>query len=84
MARKHQCEGIICGHIHVCADRMIGKVRYLNSGDWVESNTGIVENLDGEMKLFSYEEFAENLAPEISTQAVEKPEDSQVNLQIAV
>lgn len=68
MARKHQCEGIICGHIHVCADRMIGKVRYLNSGDWVESNTGIVENLDGEMKLFSYEEFAENLTlPEIDS-----------------
>tara|TARA_B100001769_G_C21565853_1_gene321196 strand:- start:111 stop:311 length:201 start_codon:yes stop_codon:yes gene_type:complete len=47
---------------------MIGKVRYLNSGDWVESNTGIVENLDGEMKLFSYEEFAENLTlPEIDS-----------------
>ena len=40
---------------------MIGKVRYLNSGDWVESNTGIVENLDGEMELFSYEEFVEQL-----------------------
>ena len=35
MARKHKCEGMICGHIHVAADRIIEGIHYLNSGDWV-------------------------------------------------
>jgi UDP-2,3-diacylglucosamine pyrophosphatase LpxH len=53
-AKRHNADGIICGHIHFAADRMIGNVRYLNSGDWVESCTAIVETLDGEMKLLHW------------------------------
>lgn len=56
-ARSRGCDGIICGHIHTPADNHIGEIHYLNSGDWVESLTGIIEHLDGEMELFSYEDF---------------------------
>ena len=36
-----------CGHIHTPADKMIGDIHYLNSGDWVESLTAVVEYWDG-------------------------------------
>ncbi|MEM9026021.1 MAG: UDP-2,3-diacylglucosamine diphosphatase, partial [Verrucomicrobiota bacterium] len=37
LAAKHNCRGIICGHIHTPANKQVGDVHYLNSGDWVES-----------------------------------------------
>ena len=57
LARKKNCDGIICGHIHTPEDRMAGGVRYLNSGDWVESLTAIIEHHDGRMELVRYKDF---------------------------
>ena len=57
VARKKQCTGVICGHIHTAADKMLGEVHYLNSGDWVESLTAIVEHFDGRMELIAYRDF---------------------------
>ncbi len=54
---KH-CRGIICGHIHTPADKDLdGEVHYLNSGDWVESLTAIVEIEPGEFELIHHDEF---------------------------
>ena len=53
-ARRRGVDGIICGHIHHAADRMIDDIRYLNCGDWVESGTALVETLDGEISLIHY------------------------------
>jgi UDP-2,3-diacylglucosamine pyrophosphatase LpxH len=53
-ARKAGAHGIICGHIHHAADRMIGDVRYLNTGDWVESCTALIEEESGEIRLVRY------------------------------
>jgi UDP-2,3-diacylglucosamine pyrophosphatase LpxH len=50
-ARRHNAHGIICGHIHHAADRMIDGVHYLNCGDWVESCTAIVEHDDGRLEV---------------------------------
>ena len=58
-ARKRQCEGIICGHIHTPDDKIIDDVHYLNSGDWVESLTAIVETTERQFQLLSYEDFLE-------------------------
>ncbi len=63
-ARRRNCDGIICGHIHTPEDKDIDGVRYLNSGDWVESLTAIVEHEDGRMELIRYEDFIEELARE--------------------
>lgn len=60
-AKKNNCEGIICGHIHTAADKKIGDTHYLNSGDWVESLTAIVETTDREFKLINFEEFKEEV-----------------------
>lgn len=57
LARWRQCQGIICGHIHTPADKMIDDIHYLNSGDWVESMTAIVEHLDHSFQVISYHDF---------------------------
>jgi UDP-2,3-diacylglucosamine pyrophosphatase LpxH len=53
-ARRHGADGVICGHIHHAADRPIGDLRYLNTGDWVESCTGLVEHYDGRIEVLHY------------------------------
>jgi len=53
-ARRHQVDGVICGHIHHAANHMIGDVHYLNTGDWVESCTAIGETQSGEIELIRW------------------------------
>jgi len=60
-AKKKKCDGIICGHVHTPADEMVGGIRYLNSGDWVESMTAVVENFDGSFEIVEYEQFFKDL-----------------------
>lgn len=57
LARHKRCEGIICGHIHTPEDKQVGDIHYLNSGDWVESLTAIIEHHDGRMELVRYADF---------------------------
>jgi len=57
LARSRRCQGAMCGHIHTPADRMIGDIHYLNSGDWVESLTAIVEHHDGRCELIAFSDF---------------------------
>jgi len=61
LARLKKCDGIICGHIHTPENKQVGDIHYLNSGDWVESLTAIIEHHDGRMELVQYEEFMEQL-----------------------
>ncbi|MCB1094494.1 MAG: UDP-2,3-diacylglucosamine diphosphatase [Verrucomicrobiae bacterium] len=61
-ALRKQYQGIICGHIHTPADKSIGEVHYLNSGDWLESLTAIVETTQRELRLIGYTEFMIELA----------------------
>ena len=53
-ASKRKMDGVICGHIHHAESRKIGKVDYLNCGDWVESCTALVENINGDMQLVNW------------------------------
>lgn len=45
--KKRKFSGIICGHIHTLDIKEIDGIAYFNCGDWVESCSAIVENLDG-------------------------------------
>jgi UDP-2,3-diacylglucosamine pyrophosphatase LpxH len=65
LARKKDCAGIICGHIHTPEDKQVGEIHYLNSGDWVESMTAIVEHFDGRLELVRHDEFMAGLAEEV-------------------
>ena len=55
MARAKGCQGVICGHIHRPEDRMINGVRYLNSGDWVETLSALVEDNNGNWSVVYYQ-----------------------------
>ena len=57
LAKARGYAGVICGHIHTPADKMIGGVHYLNSGDWVESLTALVEHFDGRWELIEFDRF---------------------------
>jgi UDP-2,3-diacylglucosamine pyrophosphatase LpxH/glycosyltransferase involved in cell wall biosynthesis len=61
LARHKKCDGIICGHIHTPEDKQVEEIRYLNSGDWVESLTAIIEHHDGRMELVEYHDFLSKL-----------------------
>ncbi len=58
LAKDRGCTGVMCGHIHTAADKMLGDIHYLNSGDWVESLTAIVEHWDGRFELVDFVAFA--------------------------
>jgi len=57
LARTRGCVGVICGHVHTPDDKWCGEIHYLNSGDWVESLTAIVEPVSGEFRVISYEDL---------------------------
>lgn len=50
-ARIKQVDGVICGHIHSANLDTIDGIEYMNSGDWVESCTALVEHLDGTWEI---------------------------------
>ena len=41
---KHNCDTVMCGHIHHPDDKIIDGVRYLNTGDFIENNSYIIYN----------------------------------------
>jgi UDP-2,3-diacylglucosamine pyrophosphatase LpxH len=61
LAVKEDCKGIICGHIHRPENKWINGVHYINSGDWVESLTAIVEHTDGRMEVIDHNTFLREL-----------------------
>jgi len=50
-ATIRNCTGVICGHIHKPEDKVIDSIHYLNCGDWIENNSYIIQNQEGEFKL---------------------------------
>ena len=55
-ANEVGADGVVCGHIHhaVIAERE--GIQYINTGDWVESCTAIVEAHDGTLSLIDWAE----------------------------
>ncbi|MFR9641205.1 MAG: UDP-2,3-diacylglucosamine diphosphatase [Rikenellaceae bacterium] len=54
VARMRECDGVICGHIHRPEIKRIDKITYLNSGDWVESLSALVESHEGEWSIVRF------------------------------
>lgn len=54
LARARHCDGVICGHIHQPAIHEFDGVIYMNSGDWVESLSALVEDHSGNWSLLYY------------------------------
>jgi UDP-2,3-diacylglucosamine pyrophosphatase LpxH len=73
IAKQKGYKGVICGHIHTAADKIIDDVHYLNSGDWVESLTALVEEADGTIRVLTYAEFNRLLAARELQRAMRTP-----------
>jgi len=50
-AERQGLDGVVCGHIHQAQVKQIGSVLYLNTGDWVESCTALVEDVRGHLEI---------------------------------
>ena len=56
LAKARRADGIICGHIHQPANRQIDGIHYLNSGDWVETMSALLEHEDGTWEVYMHNE----------------------------
>ncbi|MEL7450469.1 MAG: UDP-2,3-diacylglucosamine diphosphatase [Pseudomonadota bacterium] len=53
-ARERGFDGVVCGHIHRPAIRMIDGCLYANDGDWVEHGTVLAEDAAGVLQLLDW------------------------------
>lgn len=53
---RHGVDIVVCGHIHKPVIRNIGGITYVNTGDWVESCSAVVEHFDGSLELVYWQD----------------------------
>jgi len=62
-ARRRGVDAVVCGHIHRAEIRDAAGVLYCNDGDWVESCTSLVEQMDGKLSLIHWRDIREHVLP---------------------
>jgi UDP-2,3-diacylglucosamine pyrophosphatase LpxH len=68
-AREQGFDGVVCGHVHRPEIREADGFTYINTGDWVENCTAVLEELDGRIHLISWKRESE---PALSRRKVAK------------
>lgn len=68
-AAAEKCFGIICGHIHAPRILQLDNLAYINTGDWVENCTALVELNDGTLRLLQDDGKVLSELPPIDTDA---------------
>jgi UDP-2,3-diacylglucosamine pyrophosphatase LpxH len=58
-AKRRGADGVICGHIHHAAIKELDGVVYVNTGDFVESCSVVVEHEDGAMEIVRWSKPAQ-------------------------
>lgn len=53
--RNDHLDGVVCGHIHHAEIKDMDEFMYINTGDFVESCTAIVEHFDGSLELIKWQ-----------------------------
>lgn len=61
-ATRRGFDGIVCGHIHRPQMERIEGVLYCNDGDWVEHCTALIEDRNGELRLWQHRMEDERVA----------------------
>jgi UDP-2,3-diacylglucosamine pyrophosphatase LpxH len=80
LAKSRHADGIICGHIHQSADRMIDGIHYLNSGDWVETMSALLEHEDGSWEVYTHNKAVSRPNP---IEVIEFPQPSSNPMRVA-
>jgi UDP-2,3-diacylglucosamine pyrophosphatase LpxH len=62
-ARKRGVDTVVCGHIHRAEMRDIDGILYCNDGDWVESCSSLLEDMNGQLRLIDWPKLREQPAP---------------------
>lgn len=57
-AARRGVDGVVCGHIHHATIRDIDGMRYVNTGDFVESCTAVAEHADGRFEILHWQKTA--------------------------
>ncbi|MFM9153217.1 MAG: UDP-2,3-diacylglucosamine diphosphatase [Methylocystis sp.] len=58
-AKRKNADGVICGHIHHATIKQIDGVLYINTGDFVESCSAVVEHEDGHFEIIYWQMTAQ-------------------------
>jgi UDP-2,3-diacylglucosamine pyrophosphatase LpxH len=74
LAKTKHCQGIICGHIHRAENKLFGDIHYLNSGDWVETLSALVENEKGEWSIVYYQDNYKTIE-----KSTDEPNETELN-----
>jgi UDP-2,3-diacylglucosamine pyrophosphatase LpxH len=73
-AKDRKMDGVICGHIHQPANTRYPDGLYMNSGDWVEHGSALVEHEDGRFECILWKR-----AEESEEMAVQDQRESQAS-----
>ena len=68
-AKRRGADGVVCGHIHHPAIRMIDDIAYVNTGDFVESCSLVVERDDGALEVVTWSKPFAQLQRELAAAA---------------
>ncbi len=60
-ARKQGADIVVCGHIHKAVIRQFDDITYINTGDWVESCTAVLEHFDGRLEICRWHNTCDQL-----------------------
>lgn len=64
LAKLKNCDGVICGHIHHPTITSYNNIIYMNSGDWVESLSALVEDMNGNWSIVHYTDLVKEEEPQ--------------------
>jgi UDP-2,3-diacylglucosamine pyrophosphatase LpxH len=84
IAKIKGCDGIICGHIHQPALKEIDGIKYMNSGDWVESMSALAEDENGEWSLVYYADSKEENTVSMKANKADEEEEHDFSMEDAL
>lgn len=70
IARRKECDGVICGHIHKPQVSLIDGITYLNAGDWIESLSALTEDHDGNWEIYRAKPSLNGQLPTINSDQI--------------
>lgn len=62
-AARQDVDGVVCGHIHKPTVQLLDGFLYINTGDWVESCSAVIEHSDGALELLNWRVAEQAIEP---------------------